>query len=97
MMPRELGPFDKVAHFGMYAVLASLVTIAVRGQSALVRTVVLTIAAIAVFAAVDEWHQKFIPGRSTELADWVADSLGGITGVIAASLLNRRKKEAPPA
>ncbi len=95
LVPRQLGPLDKVAHFSMYAVLAGLVTVAVRGRGAMVRSLILVAASIAVFGAVDEWHQKFIPGRSTEFADWVADSLGGITGVVAASFLNRRKREAP--
>lgn len=87
MMPRQLGPLDKVAHFSMYAVLAGLLTRAVWQHRAMLSALVLTVVAVAVFGAVDEWHQRFIPGRSTELADWVADSLGGAVGVITASLL----------
>ena len=31
----------------------------------------------------DEWHQCFTPGRSgANLADWVADFLGGIAGAV---------------
>ena len=85
-LPRQLGPFDKVAHFSMYAVLAALVTVAVRNH-AFRKALVLIVLAVAAFGAVDEWHQRFIPGRSTEFADWVADSLGGLAGVITASLL----------
>ena len=28
------------------------------------------------YGATDEWHQSFVPGRSTELADWIADTAG---------------------
>jgi VanZ family protein len=87
MVPRQLGPLDKLVHFGMYAVLAALVTHAVREHKAVFRALVLTVVAVAAFGAIDEWHQRFIPGRSTEFADWVADSLGGATGVLVATFL----------
>jgi UDP-2,3-diacylglucosamine pyrophosphatase LpxH len=41
---------------------------------------------VALFGATDEWHQYFVPGRSCELGDWVADSLGGGLGLLAGSL-----------
>lgn len=41
---------------------------------------------LALFAAVDEWHQLFIPGRSMELGDWIADSVGALAGIIIYSL-----------
>ncbi|MEK7401743.1 MAG: VanZ family protein [Gemmatimonadota bacterium] len=87
MVPRQLGPFDKVAHFTMYAVLAGLLVTAVREQRALTKALIVTVLGVAVFGAVDEWHQRFIPGRSTEFADWVADAFGGSTGALTASLL----------
>jgi len=90
MVPRQLSPYDKAVHFTMYAVLAGLVTFAVMQSRAVVKVLILTVVAVAAFGAVDEWHQRFIPGRSTEFADWLADSIGGLTGVIAASLLKPR-------
>ena len=96
MVPRRLGPFDKVVHFSMYAVLAGLVTAAFRGHRAILRALILAVLAIAVFAAIDEWHQRFVPGRSTELADWVADATGAIVGVITTYfLLSRSPKQSP--
>ena len=38
--------------------------------------------AVAVFWGLsDEIHQAFVPGRSSEVADFVADALGGVFGV----------------
>jgi VanZ family protein len=28
------------------------------------------------YAATDEWHQSFVPGRSADLHDWYADAIG---------------------
>ncbi|MEX2043905.1 MAG: VanZ family protein, partial [Opitutus sp.] len=36
----------------------------------------------AVFGATDEWHQSFVPGRTSEWADWIADALGAALAVM---------------
>ena len=68
----EIADFDKVAHFFVYGLLATLVArnLPVRGR------VWLAILIVSVFGASDEWHQSFTPGRSATVADWVADTLG---------------------
>ena len=76
----------------MYAVFAGLLAMSVRQKSALLRPLILTVIGVAAFGAVDEWHQQFIPGRSMEFGDWVADSTGGVAGAIVASLLILRTK-----
>ena len=86
MVPRQVGHWDKVVHFAIYAVLGALVTLAVQRRTA-IRILALVVCAVAAFGAVDEWHQRFIPGRSTEFADWIADAAGGLAGVIVASLI----------
>ena len=35
------------------------------------------------FGVSDEVHQSFTPGRSMEIADWVADTLGATVAVLA--------------
>ena len=87
MLPRQLGMMDKAVHFGVYAVLAGLVLVASSRQRVALKSLTLTVLAVVAFGAVDEWHQRFIPGRSTELADWLADSLGAVAGAGAALLL----------
>ena len=92
LVPRQLGPYDKVVHFTMYAVLAALVTVAVLRRGALARWLLVTALAVSAFGAADEWHQQFIPGRSMDVRDWVADSLGGVTGVLVGSIFFFRSR-----
>jgi VanZ family protein len=32
------------------------------------------------YAATDEWHQSFVPGRSADVHDWYADATGALLG-----------------
>ena len=86
----KLGPdgfaLDKIAHFTAYAVLAALMLRATLSPQRL-RTAVTVFAAVAVLAAVDEWHQSFIPGRSMSGADWLSDSAGAIVGLLLVRFL----------
>jgi VanZ family protein len=74
--------FDKVVHFGMYGILAVLVMRALRPPYSISQSVAVLLA-LAAFGAADEWHQAFIPGRSESIWDWIADTLGVITGLVA--------------
>ena len=88
----ELGT-DKLAHFLAYAVLGALLA------HAHVRTGWPPLAACALgiaYGATDEWHQSFVPGRSTDVMDWVADTLGVIVAVTLYHWLRRRAWRATP-
>ncbi len=94
--PDLIPHFDKVAHFGAYGLLGLLLAHAVRA------TGLPLAAAVALgwlYGASDEFHQSFVPGRSVELLDWVADALGVLAGVYLFKLWHarRRRGEAPPA
>lgn len=93
LVPSQVTTFDKIAHFTMYAILAALLTRHISEATGRWRAAALAIVIAVVFGAVDEWHQRFIPGRSTELADWHADSLGALAGATIMALASRR---APP-
>jgi VanZ family protein len=73
---------DKVVHVFMYGVLAYLIARAMHNPPRTTRVRVLTAAFLLVvaFGAIDEWHQQFIKGRTVGVADWVADSAGGLIG-----------------
>ena len=68
----DIAQSDKVAHFLAYGLLATLVCRLGRGW----RAAGWAVLAASAYGASDEWHQSFTPGRSCELADWVADTLG---------------------
>lgn len=96
-LPQEAVPFqtsriDKVLHFTIYTILAFLLTRELTEGFRLWQAAVLAIAFSMAFGAFDEWHQRLIPGRSTEFADWEADSLGAVLGATTAALLERRRR-----
>lgn len=47
----------------------------------------LSFAFASAYAATDEFHQLFVDGRACTFSDWVTDSCGALTGVLAAWLL----------
>ena len=72
---------DKIAHFLAYGILGLLaLRAALAHGGSWGRTIALTLAGIAMFAAVDEWHQGLVPGRLPDVADWVADMAGATFG-----------------
>ncbi len=84
-------PFDKVVHFGLYAVLGWSVHRAVRAGGG--RRPLSILAAWAVgltFGALDELHQHLVPGRDPSVADWAADAAGYTAAFLASSVLARR-------
>lgn len=82
---------DKLVHVALYAVLAALVAHAAPGHS--VRTVLMVGGALAAFAAVDEWHQQWIPGRSADALDWLADMAGVVAGYTFSTRTARQRRE----
>ncbi len=78
-LPVGLGSgLDKVAHFGAYTLLGLLLA---RGQARSGIAVLWAVAAGLLIGGLDEFYQGFVPGRATELADWIADALGVLTGI----------------
>src|SRR5262245_53661714 len=65
---------DKFGHFGVYGLLGTLVCRLGRGG----RTAILSLLVVAAYGASDEWHQSFVPGRSSDVMDWIADSTGAL-------------------
>lgn len=80
--PGGLPHLDKVVHLFLYAGQGWLVGRALRTRRP--RTLMVGLIAIAVFAALDEWHQTLVT-RDPDVLDWIADALGASIGLIAAS------------
>jgi VanZ family protein len=77
----KIVPFDKLAHFMEYAVFAYLIfrSISHIGDSVGNATVfVLSLLSLGSFAALDELHQKFVPGRTCDVADFATDLVGAV-------------------
>jgi VanZ family protein len=94
--PLPGGISDKTAHGWLYAgfgavIMRTLAGGGLRGASfwALVRTIVVGTA----YGASDEFHQLFVPGRSCELGDLLADAAGTTAGagaIWAWAIISRR-------
>lgn len=67
-------PWDKLAHGLAYLVMGWL------WQKATGR-ILLSWLICAMYGLTDEWHQSMVPGRLTDLGDWLADALGAALGV----------------
>lgn len=74
----EIVNFDKLAHFSVFGLLATLVVRAPGMKHAWVAVFV-----VSVFGISDEIRQSFTPGRSVAFADWVADTSGACVAVVA--------------
>lgn len=78
-------PLDKVAHFATFGMIAALLWLSLqRGHSLLV------IAIVSVIGAADEFHQRFLPGRSASLEDLAADIFSAVVIVFLLEYARRR-------
>ena len=75
---------DKGVHFLEYGALASSSSMRSRspGPAAAWRRWWPTVVATVLLGVLDELHQSFVPGRSSDLLDLVADSLGALAAVL---------------
>ena len=69
---------DKIAHFFVFGLLATLVVRVVFEPRQPLRWAVVALLITSAYGAFDEIRQSFTPGRSVELADWIVDSLGAM-------------------
>jgi VanZ family protein len=91
-VPVQTSGIDKVLHFSIYTIFAFLLTRQISEDTTPWRAVIGAILLSAAFAAADEWHQRFIPGRFPEFADWIADVCGATLGAIAYAVFFGRRR-----
>lgn len=78
----------KLGHLTEYAVLALLVFRALKHTLAQPldklswQTVGIALLITASYAATDEWHQSFVPGRTAAIGDVLIDSSGGLLSLL---------------
>lgn len=84
---------DKLWHAGAFFVFGCFVQLAGKHGFRLGPdgNLVLVVIWSACFAAIDEWHQTMVPGRTGDVADWLADTTGASA---AAALLWLRRSAA---
>lgn len=80
--PRIPTPFlfhlqDKILHATAYAVMSWLAWRLFRHLIPQAnRLILVSIAFCSLYGVTDEFHQSFVPGRTPDVGDWLADTLG---------------------
>jgi VanZ family protein len=92
----EIPHFDKVLHFCWFCgggfVLANAFLFYKSSGATIWWKFVLPAVLMSVLGVLDEYRQSFTPGRSgNDFGDWIADTLGGICGVLLANAVHRVK------
>ncbi|MCQ8104877.1 VanZ family protein [Methylomonas sp. SURF-2] len=88
---------DKVMHFGAYFVMGIFSWRCFRHLGLSGRRLALVgFLFCSAYGISDEWHQSFVPGRSSSGWDWLADSLGAAVAVLALALCSLKPKVARP-
>jgi VanZ family protein len=90
-LPRLTGRVsDKLLHLVEYATFAVVATWGLSHLMALPRAARWAALVGSLYGASDEFHQRFVPHRSAEVADWVTDTVGAALGALLAWLILRR-------
>ena len=86
----------KLAHFSEYAVLLSVIYWGtkrwIKVEPRHLMTWVLTF--VIIFAISDEFHQSFVPGRTSQLLDVMIDSAGASVMAIATTMFEQARLKA---
>jgi VanZ family protein len=79
----------KCAHLTEYFILSLLIFRGLRGEQKdwHLRWALATILIVAGYAALDEFHQSFVPGRTAAVGDVLIDISGGVAAQLVASLV----------
>ncbi|MEC8333636.1 MAG: VanZ family protein [Verrucomicrobiota bacterium] len=73
---------DKLLHLLIFGLLATLILRTKKQKQLRIRDMIVSISIVSTYGILDEMRQSFTPGRSVELGDWIADTIGAFTAVI---------------
>lgn len=94
MLRHYNGIVRKLAHFALYFVLGVCLTEVLRLQNKMPQMPTAVLIG-AVFASLDELHQRFVQGRTPLFSDVLLDTLGVLAGsliVMGFAVIRRRKR-----
>ena len=81
----DIPNIDKLFHFVEYFILGALLVRAFANSSDKANfklILLLSILIASIYGALDEFHQRFIPGRSPEIFDIFSDIIGSFSGAL---------------
>jgi VanZ family protein len=84
----------KLAHVVAYSSGAVILGLSLRSSTrwGWMKIAVVSVVAVSVYGATDEWHQAFTPGRGPAFRDWLIDTGSGMAGVGVLLWVRRRVK-----
>lgn len=81
---------DKVLHFSAYFIYGITIQLyLLRYRLYKQKYIIYTILIGSLFGITDEIHQYFIPNRSTDVFDWIADTLGVMASISISTLITK--------
>ena len=86
------GGTDKAVHVGLYLILGLSLSWGKQRTGSGIPGLMLLLMGVG-YAALDEWHQSFVPGRDAAVGDWVADGAGVMLGLVLFSSFSARFNE----
>lgn len=91
----RLGSADKVAHFLEFGLFGALIARSLSWENFFHHIKngvwVVILALIPVLAGLDEFHQAFVPGRTPDFHDWLADIAGTCFGMLVGLRIYARR------
>ena len=91
----DLGHLDKGVHFlefGLFgAILARALFWEQRFYHIAKKWWMIAGGGVALLAVIDEIHQMFVPGRTPDVMDWLADITGAAVGMLLVRAIYRRR------
>lgn len=94
----NLGVSDKIEHSTAYMVLSVLLCMTYTFQNKIKifwkKPFLMTILTVTFYGALDELHQLFIPGRSCDIKDLMADVAGASVGLLIVYLIKFTSEKA---
>ena len=85
---------DKIHHMGAYFIMGILAWRFFNDFFSKPTTVmIVSLCFCSIYGMSDEWHQSFVPGRETDVLDWLADTIGALIALITIQLTKRRFKQ----
>jgi len=94
-LPQPPGPlgWDKLQHLLAYGALAFAIGLWISPafwKHRPITAILLTAAIGSAYGVIDEIHQYFVPGRYSDIWDWVANTIGSILGALAIMFIVRK-------
>ncbi|MBP9854883.1 MAG: VanZ family protein [Candidatus Omnitrophica bacterium] len=94
--PPTIAFSDKLCHLIEYGLFGLLLARAVNNTKPGMdqwTLIVISLVGALLYGLSDEFHQSFVPGRSVELFDLLADALGGFLGGLTYTCIDNFKKK----